>query len=78
MWALAVFVIATAGIDENGQPILPDHEALNTDDQISARRILKTRHEPRAIFIELLVRAVAEKLERRQNGGFLLDDAAQC
>jgi hypothetical protein len=55
-----------------------EHEALNADDQISARRILKSRHEPGAIFFELLVGAVAEKLERGQNGGFLLDDAAQC
>jgi hypothetical protein len=62
VWALAVFVIATAGIDEDGQPILADQETLNADDQISANRVLKTRHEPSTVLIEMRLRAVAEKL----------------
>jgi len=62
VWALAVFVIATAGIDENGQPILADQETLNADDQISANRVLKTRHKPSTVLIEIRLRAVAEKL----------------
>src|SRR5262249_61477044 len=43
-WALAGFVISTAGIDENGQPFLADQETLNADDQISPNPLLKKRH----------------------------------
>src|SRR5262249_2297496 len=62
VWALAGFVIATAGIDENGQPILADHETLNAHDQISSNRVLQTRHQPRTVLLEMRLRAVAEKL----------------
>ena len=49
--------------------------ALDGDDQDSARRVLKTRHEPSTVLVEMRLCAVAKNLERRQGRAFILDDA---
>jgi len=76
--ACAILVVAAAGVHEDGKAVPPDQETLDGDDQDSARRVLKTRHEPSTVLIEMRLRAVAKNLERRQDRAFILDDAAQC
>src|SRR5215469_6880481 len=73
-----LLVVAAAGVHEDGKAVPPDQETLDGDDQDSARRVLKTRHEPSTVLIEMRLRAVAKNLERRQDRAFILDDAAQC
>src|SRR5262245_50678445 len=75
--ACALLVVAATGVHQDGQAVPPDQEALDGDDQDSARRVLETRHEPRTVLVEMRLRAVAENLERRQGRAFILDDATQ-
>src|SRR5262245_52509148 len=77
MRARTLFVVAAASVDQNGETGPPDQKALDGDDQDPARRILKARHEPGAVLIEMRLRAVAEDLERRQDRAFGFDDPAQ-
>jgi hypothetical protein len=50
---------------QDGKAVQPDQETLDGDDQDSACRVLKTRHEPTTVLIEMRLRAVAKNLERR-------------
>jgi hypothetical protein len=75
--ACALLVVAATGVHQDGKAIAPDQEALDGDDQDSARRVLKTWHQPSTVLIEMRLRAVAKNLERRQDRTFILDDAAQ-
>src|SRR5215510_12944516 len=58
--ACALLVVAAAGVHQHGKAVPPDQEALDGDDQDSARRVLKTRHEPSTVLIEMRLRAVAK------------------
>jgi hypothetical protein len=75
--ACALLVVAAARVHQDGKAVAPDQEALDGDDQDAARRVLKTRHEPGTVLIEMRLRAVAENLEWRQGRAFILDNAAQ-
>jgi hypothetical protein len=46
----------------------PDQEALDGDDQDSARLVLKTRHEPSTVLIEMRLRAVAKSRTATKSG----------
>jgi hypothetical protein len=72
-----LLVVAAAGVDQDGEAVLPNQEALDGDDQEPARRILKARHEPGAVCIEMGLRAIAKNLERRQQRTLGLDNAVQ-
>src|SRR5215471_5295614 len=75
--ACALLVVAAAGVHQHGKAVPPDQEALDGDDQDSARPVLKTRHEPSTVLVEMRLRAIAKNLERRQDRTFILDDAVQ-
>ena len=72
-----LLVVAGAGVDQDGQAVLADQEALDGDGQKAARRILEARLKPVAVGVEMGLRAVGEDLERRQQRAFRLDDALQ-
>ncbi len=73
----ARLVVAAAAVDQDGEAILANQEALDGEREIAARRILKTRTEPVAIGGEVLGRAVRQQLERRHRQRFNLDDTAE-
>ena len=73
----AFLVVATTGVDQNGEAVLANQETLDGDGQDSGLRVLEARHQPVAVRIEVLLRAVGKYFERRQQAFFGFDDALQ-